>query len=57
MNKKIKYETPEIEITRFESEIRIMSGLPGEDGDVLEEVLTSPADGGAGDLDDLFGQE
>lgn len=59
MRKTMKYETPEIEITRFELDTNIMNviipgGSSGEDGDLVPVPGESAPD--PGDLwDDAFG--
>lgn len=56
MKKKIKYETPELEITRFDVNKTVMTGPEG-DGDIITDSGDeSKPDGGPGDLwdDNLF---
>ena len=52
MKKEMKYETPEIEVTRFEVNIKIMDGFHGGDGDVTTwdfgEIESQPDGGNEG---------
>lgn len=52
MIREIKYATPEIEVTKFEVNMKIMDGFHTDDGDVttwdFNEIVSKP-DGGEGE--------
>jgi hypothetical protein len=54
---RLKYETPELEVTKFDMDRIVMTDFGGDNGDgdiVTDFIDQSDPDGGAGDLDDLF---